>query len=217
MQSLDCGNVCENRPHLDDRTPLPVTTPLTFALAALILLLAPGPTNALLWIGGAERGLRRGLLLVLAATAGYGVAISLILLVLQPVLRAVPWLGDVLALVVAFYIALLAVRLWRRPGAAQTGAGLIAPARVFVITLLNPKAFVLALSILPLQSPQLHWYLLALTGIILLVASAWLLLGVVIGAAAGARHDQLLKRLSSAVLAGFAGLILWNVLQGVAS
>ena len=47
--------------------------------------------------------------------------------------------------------------------------------------------------------------------------SAWLLLGVVIGAAAGARHDLLLKRLSSAVLAGFAGLILWNVLQGVAS
>ena len=194
-----------------------MTTPLTFALAALILLAAPGPTNALLWIGGAERGLPRGLWLVLAATAGYGVAISLILLVLQPVLGVVPWLGDVLALVVALYIAVLAGRLWRRPGVAQTDVGLIAPARVFVVTLLNPKAFVLALSILPLQSPQLHWYLLALAGIILVAGSAWLLLGALIGAAAGARHDLLLKRLSSVVLAGFAGLILGNVLQGVAS
>ena len=197
--------------------PLPLTSPLTFALAALILLVAPGPTNALLWIGGAERGARGGLWLVLAATGGYIVAVSLIVLLLQPVLVVVPWLGDVLALVVAGYIALLAVRLWRRPGAAQTGAGLIAPSRVFVVTLLNPKAFVLALSILPLQSPQLHWYLLALAGIILLAGSAWLLLGALIGAAAGNRHDLLLKRLSSVVLAGFAGLILWNVLHGVAS
>jgi len=194
-----------------------LTTPLTFALAALILLVAPGPTNALLWIGGAERGARRGLALVLAATAGYIVAVSLIVLLLQPVLAVVPWLGSVLALAVAVYIAVLAVRLWRRPGAAQTGAGLITPSRVFVATLLNPKAFVLALSIVPLQSPHLHWYLLALAGIILLAGSAWLLLGALIGAAAGARHDLLLKRLSSVVLAGFAGLILWNVLQGVAS
>jgi len=32
-----------------------------------------------------------------------------------------------------------------------------------------------------------------------------------VGAAAGARHERLLKRVSAAVLAGFAGLILWNV------
>lgn len=194
-----------------------MTTPLSFTLAAFILLLAPGPTNALLWIGGAERGLRRGLPLVLAATAAYLLAIGLILLVLQPVLRAQPWLGDVLALSVAAYIAVLAVRLWHRGGSAQPPAGLVTPTRLFVVTLLNPKAFVLALSILPVQSPQLHWYLLALAGIILLLASAWLLLGGVMGAAAGARHEWLLKRVSAAVLAGFAGLILWNVWQGFAS
>lgn len=194
-----------------------MTTPLTFALAALILLVAPGPTNALLWIGGAERGVRRGLLLVLAATAGYGVAVSLIALLLQPVLRAVPWLGSALALAVAVYIAVLAVHLWRQGGAEPRDAVLVSPAKVLVVTLLNPKAFVLALSIVPLQSPQLHWYLLALGGIILLAASAWLLLGALIGAAAGARHELLLKRLASIVLAGFSGLIIWNVLQGVAS
>lgn len=194
-----------------------MTTPLSFTLAAFILLLAPGPTNALLWIGGAERGLPRGLPLVLAATAAYLLAIGLILLVLQPVLRVLPWLGDVLALSVAAYIVVLAVRLWCQGGSAQPAVGLVAPSRLFVVTLLNPKAFVLALSILPLHSPQLQWYLLALAGIILLVASAWLLLGVLVGAAAGARHERLLKRVSAAVLAGFAGLILWNVWQGFAS
>ncbi len=194
-----------------------MTTPLSFTLAAFILLLAPGPTNALLWIGGAERGLPRGLPLVLAATAAYLLAIGLILLVLQPVLRVLPWLGDVLALSVAAYIVVLAVRLWCQGGSAQPVVGLVAPSRLFVVTLLNPKAFVLALSIVPLHSPQLHWYLLALAGIILLVASAWLLLGVLVGAAAGSRHERLLKRVSAAVLAGFAGLILWNVWQGFAS
>jgi threonine/homoserine/homoserine lactone efflux protein len=216
MQSRYCNKVCENRPRFDHRT-APVTSPFSFALAAFILLLAPGPTNALLWIGGAERGLRRGLPLVLAATAAYLLAIGLILLVLQPLLRLLPWLGDVLALSVAAYIAVLAARLWRQSGSTQPQAALVAPSRLFVVTLLNPKAFVLALSILPGQSPQLHWYLLALAGIILLVASAWLLLGVVVGAAAGARHERRLKRVSAAVLAGFAGLILWNVWQGFAS
>lgn len=188
--------------------------PLGFALATLILLAAPGPTNALVCVGGATLGMRRGLLLVLAALAAYSLAIALLLGVLQTVLDALPWLGDAVATLVAAYLILLAWRLWQQGQAAGQPMSQITPTKVFLVTVVNPKAFVLAFSILPRGDAALHWYLLALAGIIALVALGWLLLGVLIGAAAGAGHQRLLNRLSSGVLAGFAGVILWRVLQG---
>jgi threonine/homoserine/homoserine lactone efflux protein len=191
-----------------------MTDPLGFALAALILLAAPGPTNALICLGAATLGARRALLLALAALTAYSLAIGLLLTVLQTVLAALPWLGNAVAMVVAAYLLVLAWRLWQTAAGARTAGARITPSRVFMVTLFNPKAFVLAFSILPRGDAALHWYLLALAGIIALVALGWLLLGVLIGAAAGAGHERRLNRLSSVVLAAFAGVILWRVLQG---
>jgi threonine/homoserine/homoserine lactone efflux protein len=191
-----------------------VTTPLSFTLAAFILLAVPGPTNTLLWIGGAERGARRALPLALAEVAGYATAIMLILFLLQPLLEAVPWLRQALSLVVACYVLVLAQRLWRPLHNTPTTPTQITVAKVYAVTLLNPKAFVLALSILPASNPGLHWYLLALAGIILSVGSGWVVLGALVGAAVGAGNVLMLKRVSAVVLAGFASLLLWRVLQG---
>lgn len=189
-----------------------MTNPLLFLIATLLLLGAPGPTNAMLWICGAESGIRRALPLVLGALAGYLSAITVIILTLQQLLSIVPWIADLLGVAVAVYIAVLAVKVWRQPEPTRGGVALISLSKVFVVTLLNPKAFVLASSILPLGHPQIASYFVALSVSILAAGAGWVVLGAVAGATAGARNAVWLKRVSSVVLGGFSGLILLNVL-----
>ncbi len=177
----------------------------------MLLLATPGPTNTLLWVAAATSGARRALPLVLAELSGYASAIALILLLLQPMLVALPWLRAALTCVVACYIALLALRLWKGPSTSEESPLVVTPGKVYLTTLLNPKAFVFALGILPVGDPAIVWFLLMLGGCILLAGSGWVLLGALAGVATNARHGRWLTRLSSVVLGGFAGLLLWSV------
>jgi threonine/homoserine/homoserine lactone efflux protein len=56
-----------------------------FALAALALLLMPGPTNALLAACGATAGFPRSLRLLLSTVGGYATGIALVRVVLLAV------------------------------------------------------------------------------------------------------------------------------------
>ena len=185
--------------------------PLLFALAVLAVLGTPGPTNSLLATAGATAGLRRSLPLIAAEAAGYTLAILTIGLLLGPVLAGAPLLATALRLAVGAYLLLLAVRLWRRGGAALATGAVITPRQVFVTTLLNPKAIVFALGILPFAAGQGVWppYMLGFLVLLAAVATAWITAGALLGAAAGRRGwGRAVPRVGAAAVGGFAVVML---------
>ena len=170
-------------------------------------LATPGPTNTLLATSGAVAGIPRSIHLLAGELTGYLIAIGLIRWVLGPVFAAYPPLGVALKIVVAAYLVWVAVRLWRR-GATQGG-----PARevtlggVFLTTLLNPKALIFAVSIIPPEHPDLVWFIAGFAALVVTVGFGWIVIGGSLGAAAGQGRAGLVGRAASVALAGFAGWI----------
>lgn len=183
--------------------------PLLFALAVLAVLATPGPTNTLLATSGAMVGLRRSLPLVPAEAAGYGIAILTLGLVLGPVMAGQPLLAAALRAAVGAYLLMLAWRLWRRGAGAVVGAGLVRPRQLFLTTLLNPKAIVFALGIVPFGKAPVLPYMLGFLALLVSVAVGWIGLGAVLGRAAARRGIAgVVPRLGATAVAGFGVLLL---------
>ena len=188
-----------------------MTDPLLYVLAVLTILGTPGPTNTLLATSGAMVGLRRSLPLLIGELGGYLLAIAVIRVILGPVVAAYPQVAIALKLAVAAYLAWIAVRLWLR-GARLTESGRpVTVLSVFVTTLLNPKALVFAISVIPAADPQLHWYFAAFTAMVPGAGFAWIVIGTLIGTTTGERHAGLVPRIASVALAGFAGVLVASV------
>ena len=188
----------------DPRTPM--TNAYLFLLAVLTVLATPGPTNTLLASGSAVAGIRASLPLLLAELAGYLIAVDLVGFLLRPLLAAQPVIGTALKIVVALYLAYMAIQLWRRTGQATSGQAVVTWRGVFIATLLNPKGLIFALAIIPFGRPEVPFYLLAFGLSVVAVGFLWLVAGHLIGAAAGERR-RLVPRIASVALVGFAGLI----------
>jgi threonine/homoserine/homoserine lactone efflux protein len=183
--------------------------PLLFALAVLTILGTPGPTNTLLATSGATVGLRRSLPLVPAEAAGYLISILTLGLVLGPVVAANPTLALVLRTAVGLYLLWLAVTLWRRGGLVLGTGRMVTPPQIFVTTLLNPKAIVFALGVVPFGAPSVWPYLAGFLAMLAAVALCWITLGAALGGVAGRRGlSGLVPRVGAAAVAGFALLIL---------
>jgi threonine/homoserine/homoserine lactone efflux protein len=189
-----------------------MTDPILFILAVLTLLGTPGPTNTLLATSGATAGVRRSLMLLVGEVSGYLIAIAAIRIVLGPVIHASPVVGIALKVAVIAYLVRVAARLWRRGGSLTGGKAGIDMRAVFVTTLLNPKALIFALSIIPAEHPALWAYVAAFATAVPAVGLGWLLAGRAVGAAAGERHAGLIGRIASVALVGFAGVIAASVL-----
>lgn len=187
--------------------------PLLFTIAALTLLGTPGPTNTLLATSGAMVGLQRSLPLLIGELAGYMLAIAAIRVVLGPFFETYPAAGVVLKVAVAAYLAWIAIKLWVR-GTRLTGPSeAVTIGSVFVTTLLNPKALIFALSIIPASTPNLPYYIAALAGMIVTVGGTWIVIGHIIGMTAGERHARLVPRVASVALGAFAALMLAAVFR----
>jgi threonine/homoserine/homoserine lactone efflux protein len=190
-----------------------MTSPILFIFAILILLFTPGPTNTLLWTSGALVGVRRSLSLLMGELLGYLSAILLILLIFEPILQRVPQVERFLAIAVGIYIGYLAFSMWMRSNDAEASAGIITVRKVFIVTFLNPKAFIFALTLIPIGHDQIHWYFVALSICIMLVGLSWILFGYIVGSAAGRKNLTLFNRFSSVMLTGFAGFIVLSAWQ----
>lgn len=178
--------------------------PVLFALTVLLILGTPGPTNTLLATGGGTVGFRRALPLVPAEALGYLISILAIGLALGPVIASTPAVATGLRLAVGTYLAWLAVKLWRR-GAVDLSVAPVTARQVFLTTLLNPKALVLALGVIPFGTPGWWPYLLGFLGLLAGVAMGWIALGAALGRAAGAvGRAGLVPRLGAAAVGGFA-------------
>ena len=75
-----------------------------FVVAAVSLLVTPGPTNTLLATSGASAGVRRSAHLLVAELGGYLLAIALLRALLGPMIAATPMLGELLRMAATIYL-----------------------------------------------------------------------------------------------------------------
>lgn len=144
-----------------------------FLLAAAALLAAPGPSNTLAGVAGMQDGLRRVVLLLPALVAGYLCAVLPLAWAGANLTRVWPALMPGIRLAAAAWVLWLAVGLWRAgPRGAHGGA--VSAARLWLTTLLNPKALVVALALLPPPAdPRFGLRLALFAAISAVVAFGW--------------------------------------------
>ena len=181
-----------------------MTAPLAFAIAVIVLLFAPGPTNAVLATAGAEAGRRSVLPLLAAELTAYLLSVSVSRLVLLPLIEIYPIASTIVKLVVAVYLLTAGWRLWKsRP---SPGATLIGWRQVFVTTALNPKGLLLAIGIFPQDDPLLPFYFAGFAVAVIVSGLTWFAAGRLLARLAGRRAD-VLPKVGAGVLFGFAAYL----------
>lgn len=150
---------------------------LAFIAASAAILLTPGPTNTLLAAGGATLPLRRALLLPFAEALGYTLAVSAFFLMAQG-LQGRPETFVAIKLVAAAWLTYAAVKLWRTRFEAGAASPRFAFGRVFLTTLVNPKALLVGVVFIPQQpfGTALPW-IGAYAGLSIFAGLGWVFLG----------------------------------------
>jgi threonine/homoserine/homoserine lactone efflux protein len=189
-----------------------VTDPLAFFLACAAVLFVPGPTNTLLATSGAASGFQRSLTLPAAELLGYTISIWTLALLVTPIVDASPVVSLVLRGACGAYLIWSAVHLWREGSSALTSTEPVSFQRIFVATLLNPKAALFALVIIPYLGQREFVaatpYLLGHAAITISASMAWIALGAALGIGARSRFDAGIIRRVGASALGVFGLIL---------
>ncbi|WP_237151546.1 LysE family translocator [Oryzibacter oryziterrae] len=123
---------------------------LAFVTTSLVLLLTPGPTNTMLATCGATLRFRHAALMPFAEAIGYVIAISFFF-ALATIVHGNPMAYSVMKLLAASWLAYSAVKLWRTPFEAVGASPVGAFGRVFLTTILNPKAMIVGTLFIPAQ------------------------------------------------------------------
>ncbi len=144
-------------------------------IALTVLLLTPGPTNTLMALAGAERGARGASGLIAIETCAYLCVAVPLALAGSGVMVAVPGLLPVVTAAAAAWVLWLAIGMWRSPLAARVGSAAVTPRRIFLTTLLNPKALIIGLVLLP--GPDLPLRIAIFATLVCGAAFAWIHLG----------------------------------------
>ena len=176
-------------------------TTLQFCLSLVALLFAPGPTNALLALSGAESGVRRSLRLLPLVAVAYATTVVPLSALGEDLLRQHHWVRAGVTLAAALWVAWMAYALWRQTGNDAQITGSVGGMRLFITTLLNPKAFIIGLVLIPSQ-PHPVTALGLFLAVLIATAAGWTLMG-------GAMHGKDLSRLRllRRVCAGWLGLL----------
>jgi threonine/homoserine/homoserine lactone efflux protein len=192
-------------------------TLLNVILAISLLLVTPGPTNTLMALGGYERGWMRALPLIGAELGGYLSVIVPIATLASPFFEAYPQAAPLAKLLAGAWVLYLSYRLWTAAGTGAHGLE-VSGRKVGVTTLLNPKALIIALVIMPhdgLMSllPRLGVF----ACLVVLAANGWILFGSLMR-----RSDQqvirplFVQRGAAACLLLFATFLAGSSLQSLA-
>lgn len=183
--------------------------PILFAVTVVVILMTPGPTNTLLAASGVVRGFSRSLPLLIAEMAGYLTSIVAIGFLFDQILR-IPGCARALKVAAAAYLLVLAVRMWRfRQDAASVTVSF---GRVFVTTLLNPKALIFSLVVIPTREPNAAAYLASFLVILPMIGSIWIAFGKMIGRSIGSGHHRLIPKIVSIALTCFTASLILNAL-----
>lgn len=178
----------------------------TLCIALIVLLMTPGPTNTLIMLASAERGMMRALRLIPVELASYLALVVPLALVAEGLADRIGLLRPVVAVPGAIWVLYLAWSMWR----ASPDAGPVArvtPRRLAVTTLLNPKGVVMGLILIP--SAGLGFAsLLVLAVTVTLVAIVWAMIGCCLpGAEDGEDFPPLVARMAAVWLAGLSVVI----------
>ena len=180
---------------------------LGFIAAAALLLLLPGPTNALLMTAGAAQPVRRALPLISAELIAYALAITP-LLSFNEILGAWRETGGLaLKMAALAIILLLACRMWLRAG--QNTAGdrpLVTMSSVFWMTLVNPKSLVFAFVIFPPVDSPSDAAVKALLFVVLasLAGTAWIATGAIVSGGSQRLRAEWIGKAAALILFAFA-------------
>jgi len=196
-----------------------MTDEFSFIIVALALLATPGPTNTLLATSGAASGFRKSLVLLFGEFLGYMIAIAVLIAAMGPIIARAPNFGLALRIVSGLYLLHVAWKLWGHTEEMLLRKGGVSLRQVFVTTLLNPKALILAFAIIPFGSTgdigkSAPW-LAALSLLIAIVGSCWIAAGSALQKGMGATASALkCCRPGAIVLTLFAALICGNAIAG---
>jgi threonine/homoserine/homoserine lactone efflux protein len=179
--------------------------PVLFAAAVMILLIIPGPTNTLLATSGATVGFQRSTPLLLSEIAGYTFAIVMIEFVLGSSMSGA-FTASMLRVAAGAYVMLLAIKLWITP--LRLTRAVISVRQVFVTTLLNPKASVFALVIIPFGSPRAALYFSAFMAIVPAVGMMWIATGSLLGRLTHPGYAKSFPKAASIVLAIMSAILI---------
>lgn len=183
------------------------------SVAVLILLLTPGPSNALVLLAGAERGWLAAMRLVPAELAGYLLTVLPLTTLGSTLMIGQPGLTTAVTLAAGVWVAALAVNLWRLPEVAVHGQS-VGRRTLFVTTMLNPKGMIFGLVLLP-SPDRLGANVAAFIALVIVVAALWAWAGAVLCNGSGQpRTLFVLRRLASVWLAAIS-LVL--IARGVAA
>jgi len=183
-------------------------SPAELALALLLLLLTPGPTNSLVLLAGAERGWAGAMRLVPAELAGYLLTVIPLALVGAAYLADHRDLRAGVTLAAAVWVAVLAVKLWQVPPAVAGGRS-VGAKTLFVTTALNPKALIFGLVLLP-SPDRLGGNLMLFIALVVAVAALWAGAGAILrgGGVGQPRALFVMRRLASVWLAAISVLLI---------
>jgi threonine/homoserine/homoserine lactone efflux protein len=180
---------------------------LVFCVTVIVILFTPGPTNTLLATSGATVGFRRSLHLLVGELVGYNTAIVTLRVVFAPIVQNFAVVPLALRFAASTYLIVLAVRLWRARPATQGNAS-ISLREVFVTTLLNPKAILLGLIVVPQESRAATPFLAVLSLLIVTIGTAWIAIGCATAPAIEKRVGVPVSRGAAVLLLAFAGVLL---------
>ncbi|TCV67979.1 threonine transporter RhtB [Neorhizobium sp. S3-V5DH] len=192
-------------------------TLLQFTVAILLLLCTPGPTNTLMALGGYLRGWARALPLTAGELGGYLTVIIPVSTVAAPFFTAYPAALLFAKAAAGIWVLFLSYRLWNSERTIGD-AGEISLGQVFVTTLLNPKAVIIALVIMPHGGLlELLPWLGLFAALVLLAANGWILFGSVIGRTERFEiKPVLVRRVAAACLVVFAMILTSSSIQSLA-
>jgi threonine/homoserine/homoserine lactone efflux protein len=196
-----------------------MTDPLAFLLACMAVLFVPGPTNTLLATSGAAGGFKRSLTLPVAELLGYSISIWTLALLVAPIVQSSPLVSIALRIACGAYLIWSAIHLWREGSSALTSAEPVSFRRVLVTTLLNPKALLFALVIIPYLGERNFSaaapYLISHAALTVAASLTWIAVGAFVGASSREHVGAgLIRRVGASALGVFGVLLSSSVLIG---
>ncbi|OYU05038.1 MAG: threonine transporter RhtB [Pseudomonas sp. PGPPP1] len=150
--------------------------------ALMLLLLAPGPTNTLLFRAGVLFGFRASWTLALTECLAYLLQVSLWGGALLYLAAYSPWALKATQLAAACYLLYVSYKLWQRKNSViNPGSDRFSGLYFFWLTVMNPKGLLIVSFIAPVGTfatlPGYAGFMVTLALVVIPVGAAWIVLG----------------------------------------
>lgn len=187
--------------------------------ALMLLLLAPGPTNTLLFRAGLLFGFRASWKLAFIECLAYLLQVSLWGVALVYLAMYSPWALKATQLAAACYLLYVSYKLWQRKGAAiDLNRDRFSGLYFFWLTVMNPKGLLIVSFIAPagafITLQGYVGFMTALALVVIPVGCAWIILG---SQFEGFQKTWLtplkINRVTSVAICGFATLMMGRLVE----